>query len=355
MITTAKRKEAFIRLGEALMIFCKANQNITAPFNDTIQTGLVQALKHSVDNNPWFTHKNIIQAITAIANSLSEQHINDWLSRYNPELLMPENQLTIGVVMAGNIPMVGFHDLLCVLISGHRLVAKLSHDDRFLLPAIVKMLETIEPEFAGQSTFTNDQLRGFDAVIATGSNNSARYFEYYFEKYPHIIRKNRNGMAIISGQETIQQLIALGEDVFAYFGLGCRNVSRIFLPEGYSIATLLDNWEVYAEIANHSRYMNNYTYKRSVFLLNATPHFDNGFVLLRPFDSFAAPISVVNISYYKPDIDWQAFVAENNLLIQCVVSNDNNHPLHVDFGESQHPRLWDYADGVDTLQFLLSL
>lgn len=355
MITTAKRIEAFIKLGEELMIFGKANKNCITPFNDAIQPALVQAIGKSVDNNPWFTHANIIQAITAIALNLSQQQLKDWLSRYDPELLIPENQCTIGIVMAGNIPMVGFHDLLCVLISGHKLIAKLSNDDRFLLPAIVKMLENIEPGFVGQSTFTTGKLSGFEAVIATGSNNSARYFEYYFEKYPHIIRKNRNGMAIISGQETIQQLVALGEDVFTYFGLGCRNVSRIFLPEGYSIATILDNWEKYASIANNSRYMNNYTYNRSVFLLNATPHFDNGFVLLRPHDSFAAPISVVNISYYKPDIDWHAYVAENNSLIQCVVSNNIMHPLHVDIGNSQCPQLWDYADGVDTFQFLLSL
>jgi len=355
MIYTAKRIEAFIRLGEALMIFVKANQNNDAPFNDANQPALSQAIRQSIDNNPWFTCKNIVQAITAIADSLSEQQINDWLSMYNSELLKHENQKTIGVVMAGNIPMVGFHDLLCVLISGHRLAAKLSYDDRFLLPAIVKMLENIEPGFSGQITCTTHQLREFDVVIATGSNNSARYFEYYFAKYPHIIRKNRNGMAIISGQENKKQLTALGEDVFAYFGLGCRNVSRIFLPEGYSIATLLDNWEVYADVANHSRYMNNYTYNRSVFLLNTTPHFDNGFVLLRPLDSFAAPVSVVNISYYKPDVDWQAFINENNSLIQCVISNNRGHPLHVDFGISQHPRLDDYADSVDTLQFLLSL
>lgn len=355
MITTVKRKDAFIGLGQALMAFANANQNNNTPITEAGQPALASAVALSIDNNPWFTPKNIIQAIAAIASSLSEQQINDWLSAYDPGLLMPGHQQTVGVVMAGNIPMVGFHDLLCVLISGHRLAAKLSHDDRFLLPAIVKMLENIEPEFAGQSAFTTDQLHGFDAVIATGSNNSARYFEYYFEKYPHIIRKNRNGMAVLSGNETTQQLAALGEDVFAYFGLGCRNVSRIFLPEGYSIATLLDNWEGYADIANHSRYMNNYTYNRSVFLLNAVPHFDNGFVLLRPIDSFAAPVSVVNISYYKPETDWKAFVVENNALIQCVVSNNSRHPLHVDFGNSQHPRLWDYADGVDTLRFLLSL
>ena len=342
-------------LGEALMLFGKANHDLNAPLSDTVQPELAHAIHQSVDNNPFFTCKNILQAIAAIAGCLSAQQINDWLSAYDPELLMPEKQQTVAVVMAGNIPMVGFHDLLCVLISGHRLAAKLSHDDRFLLPAIVKMLEKIEPEFEGRSTFTTDQLHGFDAVIATGSNNSARYFQYYFGKYPHIIRRNRNGMAIINGQETIQQLTALGEDVCAYFGLGCRNVSRIFLPEGYAIATLLDNWEAYADIANHSRYMNNYTYNRSVFLLNATPHYDNGFILLRTLDAFAAPVSVVNITYYKPDVDWLAFVAENNASIQCVISNDGQHPLHVDFGKSQNPFLWDYADGVDTLNFLLSL
>jgi hypothetical protein len=355
MITTEKRKEAFIRLGDTLNTFCIANQVNSSSIIDSNQPALAQAIRLSIDNNPWFTLKNIFQAISAIAESLSEQNINNWLSGYESEFLRPLNQKTVGVVMAGNIPVVGFHDLLCVLISGHRLVAKLSHDDRFLLPAIVEILENTEPGFTGKSTFTSGQLHGFDAVIATGSNNSARYFEYYFNKYPHIIRKNRNGAAIITGQETVEQLTALGQDVFAYFGMGCRNVSRIFLPEGYSIATLLDNWEIYADIANHSRYMNNYTYNRSVFLLNATVHFDNGFVLLRPFDSFAAPISVVNISYYKPDMDWQVYVAENNSQIQCVISNDDSHPLHVDFGHSQLPRLWDYADGVDTLRFLLSI
>jgi hypothetical protein len=355
MVNPIKRKDAFIRLGEALMNALPANLSNDAPAHGAGRPDLDLAISRSFDNNPWFTRNNIVQALTAIAVSLSEQNISTWLSGYDPDLLKTERQRTIAVVMAGNIPVVGFHDLLCVLMSGHKITAKLSHDDRFLLPAIVKMLENIEPGFEGQSTFTTDQLHGFDAVIATGSNNSARYFEYYFEKYPHIIRKNRNGMAILSGQETIEQLTALGEDVFSYFGLGCRNVSRIFLPEGYSIATLLDNWEIYADIANHSRYMNNYTYNRSVFLLNATPHFDNGFVLLRPSDSFAAPISVVNLSYYKPDIDWQAFADENNQLIQCIVSNNSRLPMQVGFGKCQNPRLWDYPDGVDTLRFLLSL
>ena len=355
MISTEKRKEAFIRLGKTLRNFSTADPNNTDISGIASQPGLVNAISQSMVHNPWFTHNNIIQAIASITESLSELHVNNWLSKYDPKLFEPEFQRIIGVVMAGNIPMVGFHDLLCVLISGHSLSAKLSHDDRFLLPAIVEMLEAIEPEFAGKCTFTTDQLKGFDAVIATGSNNSARYFEYYFGKYPHIIRKNRNGTAILSGHETKEELVALGEDVFTYFGLGCRNVSRIFLPEGYSIATLLDNWEIYAGIANHSRYMNNYTYNRSVFLLNATPHFDNGFVLLRPFDSFAAPISVVNISYYKPGFDWQSFITENSSLIQCVVSREIDHPLNVGFGNSQQPNLWDYADGVNTLQFLLTL
>ena len=354
MITVVKRKEAFIRLGVILLEYYNYGLSVSRkdkPFNKILD----EAIRLSSENNPWFTQINILKAIAAIGNSLAEDELNQWLSQYDTELLESNTPLTIGVVMAGNIPMVGFHDMLCVLMSGHKLTAKLSSDDRFLLPALAQLLVELEPLFNDQIIFTTNQLHGFDAVIATGSNNSARYFDYYFRNYPHIIRQNRNGTAILSGSESREQLTALGEDVFAYFGLGCRNVSKIFLPHDYKIPTLLDAWESFSYLANHSRYMNNYAYRKNVYLINSIPHFDNGFVLLLPSDSFSAPLSVVNYAFYEPDFAWEPFLDENKSLIQCVAGGEIDYQLHVDYGKTQNPRLWDYADGVDTLEFLISL
>ncbi|MEI6748459.1 MAG: acyl-CoA reductase [Bacteroidales bacterium] len=355
MITAIKRKEAFIKLGAILTDYSSSNPSFSKIKDKSFQNILDDAVQLSSENNPWFTANNINKAISAIGHSLTESGLTNWLSGYKEDLSVTHHPQTIGVVMAGNIPMVGFHDMLCVLISGNKLNAKLSNDDRFLLPALYQILMKLEPTLGDQVTFTTDQLHRFDAVIATGSNNSARYFEFYFRNYPHIIRKNRNGLAILSGSETKQQLIALGEDVFAYFGLGCRNVSKILLPQNYQIATLLDTWEPYSYLANHSRYMNNYSYRKNVYLINAMPHFDNGFVLLLPSDAFSAPIGVVNFSYYEPDFAFQSYLENNRLSIQCIVGGDSTHPQHVDYGNSQQPYLWDYADGVDTIKFLLSL
>jgi hypothetical protein len=355
MISVPKRKEAFIKLGKILIDYCRNEASLSHTKYPSYNTNLDEAVNLSSEHNPWFTNDNIKKAIRAIGQSLSEAEITNWLSMYDNKLTEPSTPLTIGVVMAGNIPLVGFHDMLCVLASGHKLNAKLSTDDRFMLPALFQLLVRLEPEFKDQASFTTNQLRDFDAIIATGSNNSARYFEYYFRSVPHIIRKNRNGIAILTGKETHEELTLLGEDVFSYFGLGCRNVSRLFLPKGYQLPLILDRWEPYAYLANHSRYMNNYSYRKNVYLINSMFHYDNGFVLLLPSDSFSAPIGVVNFSYYEPDFDFQKYLDENRLLIQCIIGGDNNNPLQVNFGKSQQPRLWDYSDGVDTLGFLFSL
>jgi hypothetical protein len=354
MINAAKRKNAFVKLGLILSDYCGNNQSLCGN-NEPFKKLLEEAIEQSCLHNPWFTTNNIMKAVSALGKSLCEDELNLWLAKYEREISKPAKPLTVGVVMAGNIPMVGFHDMLCVLMSGHKLSAKLSGDDRFLLPAIFDILAAIEPEFKNHVTFTTDQLHMFDAVIATGSNNSARYFEYYFRNYPHIIRKNRNGIAILSGSETHEQLISLGDDVFSYFGLGCRNVSKLFIPKGYSIPSLLVAWESYSYLSNHSRYMNNYTYRKNVYLINTIEHYDNGFVLLLPSDSFSAPIGVVNYSWYNPGFEWQPYLDANRTLIQCVAAGEMDHPLHTDFGKTQQPRLWDYADGVDTMGFLLSL
>jgi len=354
MINAVKRKEAFIKLGRILSEYSSNNQSVSV-IDKPFKTILDEAIRMGSEHNPWFTISNILKALSAIGNSLSENELSQWLLLYDSKLSEPRTLLSVGVVMASNIPMVGFHDMLCVLMSGHKLIAKLSSDDRFLLPALIQILEKLEPGFRDQVAFTTDQLHGFDAVIATGSNNSARYFEYYFRNHPHIIRKNRNGIAILSGSETSEQLTALGDDVFSYFGLGCRNVSKLLLPRNYKIPLILDEWESYAYLYNHSRYMNNYSYRKNVYLINSIKHYDNGFVLLHPSDSFSAPIGVVNYSFYEPDFEWQSFLAENRDLIQCIVGREVDSLLHVDYGKSQQPRLWDYADGVDTIAFLLSL
>jgi hypothetical protein len=261
---------------------------------------------------------------------------------------------TVAVVMAGNIPAVGFHDLLCVLISGNRLMARLSSNDKQLLPAICDMLVGIEPGFADRFSFTEEQISGFDAVIATGSNNTARYFNYYFGKYPHIIRKNRNGVAVLTGNETEKELKALGEDIFTYFGLGCRNVSKLFIPDGYDVKILLDALQVFEKAGDHHKYHNNYDYNKSIYLVNGDDHFDNGFLLLKEDASIASPVSVVYFERYSAIGKLNDLINGNLEDIQCVVSTDRKIHGAIPPGTTQHPKLWDYADGVDTMKFLVS-
>jgi hypothetical protein len=180
-------------------------------------------------------------------------------------------------------------------------------------------------------------------VIATGSDNTARYFEYYFRTKPHIIRKNRSSIAVLTGNETDDQLIALGKDVFSYFGLGCRNVSKLVVPEGYDFTRPLRLWEVYHDVSNHHKYVNNYDYNKSILLINGTHHFDNGFALLTPNEALVSPISVL---YYATSAD----LASDK--IQCIVGSGANY---IPFGTTQEPTLTDYADNVDTLKFLTGL
>ncbi|MBM3437012.1 MAG: acyl-CoA reductase, partial [Bacteroidetes bacterium] len=254
-----------------------------------------------------------------------------------------------------NIPLVGFHDFLCVLMSGNRIIGKLSSDDNKLLPMISKKLIEFEPGLENYITLTESKLENIDAVIATGSNNTSRYFGYYFGKYPHIIRKNRNGIAVLGGHETNADLEKLGKDIFLYFGMGCRSVSKLYIPKGYSFDRLLQSLEKFRFVTDHHKYTNNYEYYKSIFLINGDPHFDNGFLLLKQDRAYASPPAVLFYEEYD-DLKLLLQRIRNDFQeIQCIVSNLDQLNDAIPFGSAQKPELWDYADGVDTMEFLLNL
>ena len=298
--------------------------------------------------NPWFVRESIELSLKGISWFMKEENLIRWVSSYN---LSVEKNKKVGIAMAGNIPLVGFHDYLSVLTSGNEVVIKLSSQDSYLLPKINSWLIEIEPGFANKIHF-EERLNNVDVIIATGSDNTARYFEYYFRNIPHIIRKNRSSVAILMGEEDSTHLTELGKDVFSYFGLGCRNISKFFVPEGYEFIKLLDSWECYKEIINHHKYANNYDYQKSILLVNKIPHLDNGFVLITQNEQLVSPISVVYFETYTTQSDLKRKIKIQKDKIQCIVSENGWFDESLPFGKAQFPELWDYADGIDTLKFL---
>jgi hypothetical protein len=300
--------------------------------------------------NPWFTNDNIKKSLEGITRFLSKEVLTEWTSRYT---LNPNQPKTVALVMAGNIPLVGFHDLLCVLISGHQAQIKLSSKDSKLLTYLMKHLVWLEPEFETHITIKETKIENYDAVIATGGDNSARYFHEYFGKYAHIIRKNRTSVAILNGFETKEELEILGIDVFSYFGLGCRNVSKVYVPKEYDFPKLLDHWNSFKDVILHHKYNNNYDYQKSILLVNRVHHLDNGFVLLQENEKLVSPISVLYYEYYSDQDDLKKKLTVNEDKIQCLVGNAK--PATIPFGKAQFPDVWDYADQIDTLKFLSEL
>lgn len=299
--------------------------------------------------NPWYTEDNVLKQFRALGQNLATQALAAWTAPYEAV----ENDKVVGLVLAGNLPLVGFHDVLSVLIMGFKAQVKLSSDDAGLSTLVINKLLEIEPAFANQIQIV-DKLANFDLVIATGSNNTARYFEYYFGKKPHIIRKNRNSIAVLHGNESADELRNLGNDIFDFFGLGCRSVSKIFIPQGYPIATFFEAVESFNSIKDHYKYNNNYDYNKSIYLINGDKHFDNGFLLLKEDKNIASPLAVVFYEEYESLSDVEAYINEREEDIQCVVSNTNLQIQAPQFklGASQCPALDDYADNVDTLAFL---
>jgi len=314
---------------------------------------LINIISAEKNYNAWFTVANVNRAINAIAGQLTPANLNDWLSKYDIPTSLPKK---VGLILAGNIPLVGFHDVLCVLVSGHFAMIKASSQDSHLIRRILEQLVIIEPAFDDQFAFT-ERLENFDAVIATGSNNTSRYFEYYFGKVPNIIRKNRNSVAVLTGEETEDQLYTLGHDIFDYFGLGCRNVSKILVPRDYDFTFFFESIQPWHPIIDHSKYNNNYDYNKSIYLVNRDKHLDNGFLLVKEDERWVSPLAVLFYQHYDNIADAEALINRDADKIQCVVSYErlNVTPRVVDFGMSQQPGLSDYADGVDTLLFLSNL
>jgi len=348
-----EKKNCFIALGQFLSQF-KVDQNQKKEgvlHNDLYFDAFVDLIQLSQSHNGWFTPEQVYHAVQSWAEALTEDNLNEWLLRYDFSVVQPK---TVGLILAGNIPLVGFHDFLSVLISGHKVLVKTSSNDQHLIKFLAKYLITVSPEMQNFITFTDGKLENFDAVIATGSNNTARYFEFYFKDKPSIIRKNRNSVALLTGKETHEDLVRLGEDIFRYYGLGCRNVSKLFVPKDYDFQPFFKAIYEYKDVIFYEKYSNNYDYNKAVFLMSNFKLLDNEFLTLKEDSSYASPIASVFYEYYE-DLDTIKQRLENDKdQIQCLVSKGLT-PNSIPFGKTQQPELWDYADNVDTLQFLIKL
>ena len=351
-MTLETKKSVFVALGKFLSQFSENDcvKNDSVLHNDLFFEDFKNLIQLSQSHNGWYTPENVYFSIQSWATALSEVNLNQWLSGYSLDSNEPKN---VALILAGNIPLVGFHDFLSVLISGNSVLIKTSSKDQFLLPFVAKYIIAIEPAFADKITFVEGKLENFDTVIATGSNNTARYFDYYFKDKPSIIRKNRNSIAVLNGEETKEQLAALGEDIFRYFGLGCRNVSKLFVPKGYSFVAFFEAIFEYQDVIHYEKYANNYDYNKAVFLMSNFKLLDNGFLTLKEDSSHASPISSVFYEFYESIDDLQIRLNSESEQIQCIVSNTSIENS-IDFGQTQKPNLWDYADNIDTISFLLT-
>ncbi len=353
-----QRAQAFVQLGEIINTYLGNNTDENDVSNEQLST-YYQKIHYTIEQayyqNGWFTKENVLKSLAEIASMLNRKELEKWLNKYQNELNKPVSPKNIGIIMAGNIPMVGFHDLLCVLISGNKAIVRLSSQDKLLIPMLTDILCSIEPQFQNYIFYTDTPFKTIDAIIATGSNNSARYFEHYFSKHPHIIRKNRNSVAVLDGTESESDFYNLGSDIFTYFGLGCRNVSKLYVPENYQFDAFFRAIYDYNPVVNNKKYGNNYDYNKTIYLLNSEKLLDNGFVLLRQDTSFTSPVGVLFYEYYSDKSILENQLLEQKEQLQCVVAKESNHPAKVNFGETQMPKLWDYADGIDTLNFLLNL
>lgn len=349
------RIEAFARLGKFFRQFKQTGSIDHNPdsLNSKYFKPFESAIQNAFNNNPWFVEKFVRQAVTGIGESIKESTLQKWMEKY-PELKVTSKKpISVGVVMAGNIPLVGFHDFMSVLISGNKFTGKLSSKDNILLPIIAKILSEIYPPFRDIVRFTDQLNSDYDAFIATGSSNTARYFNYYFRNIPNIIRKNRNSVAILDGSESREELQLLGDDIFRYFGLGCRSISKLYVPDGYDFMEFINAIEPFKFVIDHSKYANNYKYNRTILKIDEIRHMDNGFVLLKQDEPVASPIGVINFQHYNNNELLKSHLENIRDNIQCIVSRVpffNAIPP----GKAQEPEVWEYADNIDTINFLLS-
>ncbi|MFY0482976.1 acyl-CoA reductase [Flavobacterium sp. PLA-1-15] len=352
-MTLESKKNIFVELGKFLSQFSEneSTRNENVLHNDLFFNEFQDLIHLSQSHNGWYTPEQVFFSVNSWAQALTKDNLDKWLSEYDLSNIEPK---TVGLILAGNIPLVGFHDFLSVLISGHKVLVKTSSNDQHLLPFLAKYLIAVEPKFVDYITFVDGKLENFDAVIATGSNNTARYFEYYFKDKPSIIRKSRNSVAVLDGTESEAQMIALGEDIFRYFGLGCRNVSKLFVPKGYNFDAFFGGIFPYQDIIKYEKYANNYDYNKAVFLMSNFKLLDNEFLTIKEDKSYASPISSVFYEYYDDLEELKKRLQTENEQIQCIVSKGIIEKS-VPFGKTQQPELWDYADNVDTIAFLKSI
>ena len=306
------------------------------------------SLNNAKISNSWFTKDNIDVSLSSLLKFLEFNNLLEWVSNYS---FINKDIKSILIIMAGNIPFVGFHDLMCVLISGNKAIVKMSSKDNILITTIINNLILLEPKMKDFILVTKDVVKAnFDAIIATGSDNSSKYFDYYFKSTNSIIRKNRRSIAILDGTESDLELSGLADDVFLYFGLGCRSVSKLFLPVNYDLDKLFKAFFKYSDVINHQKYSNNYDYNKTIYLMNKENLLDNGFILLKEDVSIQSPISMLFYEFYNSRYELDKYINDNNNLFQCIISKDD-----IDFGQSQFPKLDDYADNIDTLEFLSKL
>jgi len=348
-----ERKDAFIALGTFLSQFTTAGiqKKEGIAHNDLFFDSFKMQISRAKESNGWFTEDNVLFSLESWSKALTKKNLNKWTAVYSFD---KDTSKTIAIIMAGNIPLVGFHDFLSVLISGHNVLAKLSSNDKYFIPLIAKYIEYVTPSFKGKIHFTEGKLENFDAVIATGSDNTARYFDYYFGKHPHIIRQNRNTVAVLSGNEDQELLEKMSDDIFRYFGLGCRSISKIYLPKGFDLDRIFNAVFKHKDIVNYDRYANNYEYNKAVYLMSLFDIRENGFLMLKEDESYSSPISSLFYEYYENIDLLKDKLIQDSDKIQCITS-ELNIPGSIPLGKTQEPQLWDYADAVDTVAFLLTL
>ena len=323
---------------------------ISRILNNKSQSTLDNLSTSILDNNRWFDQKSIAYSLRAWSEILKKDFIKKWLYKY--QISSFKKKKTIALILPGNIPLVGFHDILCIWILGYKGLIKLSSKDNVSIPFLTNYLE--KKSKVKSFTYTDSIIKNFDAVIATGSNNSSIYFQYYFNKYPNIIRKNRTSIAVLDGNETEIDLKNLGKDILLYFGLGCRNVSKIYIPKGFDLNKVFKGLEPFSYIIKNSKYANNYDYNKSIFLINQDKFLDNGFFILKESSKIYSPISCAFYEYYdnKKDLNNKLHNIKNDL--QCIVSKSIIIKGTL-FGSSQNPSLDDYADNLDTIEFLMNI
>ncbi len=309
----------------------------------------VSSLKYA---NPWFSEWSMNNALHGILQLVDSSNVNTWVKKYDKLCVEDKSQSVVGIVMAGNIPAVGFHDLLCVFLVGDVAKIKFSSDDKTLIPILIELLAEVEPRTSDYFIVAEERLGEVDKVVATGGNNTSRYFEYYFKKYPNIIRKSRTSVAVLNDKTSESNWIELGKDIFSYFGLGCRNVTKLFLPTGFNVPSLIEVVQCYANKMDNVKYINNLEYHKSIMLINAVPFLDGGLVLLKEDASIHSPLSVLHYEFYDDLNEVEAKIEAVKGELQCVVGTEDF--CTVNFGETQSPNVWDYADEIDVVQFLLS-